>query len=561
MTKRFLTTTAGLVAVIILLTSSLSQPAQAGTRTVIVINDTPFPCTILKHDEKSISVFLTEVGVPTEIPWDKLSRIERNRLKKLLNISTQTTRGPQGLKIDGIEVKTRRGTYVGIELKDRSNKDFLAMRCPNTPLWTIPRDSIISVKAKKVWSGTIFTPGERLRLKKAKVNPTTAQDFYKMAVWCSENELFPEAVDYAAKAEIVNPDLVEQTKELRTKIAELKKKADARKIYSLYLKAVASNSISRALKLLATLESDYPDFEQLTSELKKKPFLEKRRTKTQRREVVSLYYRYMDEFVRRCVTKKTSDTPPVPITIVHLRSGSTISGNLQGGADGDKITLLIEGRKYEIERKHVERVETKMLNKGPFRPRTLAECKAYSTATKGGIVADIENAISKDVSIPVKQVGEIWKKRLSDAIKVTVGREDSKAQIATYHDAHYSTGSWLRSGGSASGGGVVMGGTSGGTSRTGRTTGGNSNGNKKNPNDDPETWWAKQSLSLRGQILKAMCAEAIMKVEKVYKERCSHCTGDGLNTILSSTGSGTMRRQVPCRACRGAGFFWGVSYR
>jgi len=78
---------------------------------------------------------------------------------------------------------------------------------------------------------------------------------------------------------------------------------------------------------------------------------------------------------------------------------------------------------------------------------------------------------------------------------------------------------------------------------------------------DAETWWKDQPSIVKTQVLHAMCAEAIMKVERVYEENCINCGGNGQIEVMTM-GAGTGGRCIyPCSVCRGSGRFYGVSYR
>ncbi len=52
-------------------------------RTVIIIGDVSYPCRIIRHDEKTITVYLFEAETVTQIGWEKLAPAERMRLKAL----------------------------------------------------------------------------------------------------------------------------------------------------------------------------------------------------------------------------------------------------------------------------------------------------------------------------------------------------------------------------------------------------------------------------------------------------------------------------------------------
>jgi hypothetical protein len=212
-----------------------------------------------------------------------------------------------------------------------------------------------------------------------------------------------------------------------------------------------------------------------------------------------------------------------------------------------------------------------MVENGPFRWRNLAECRQYVTDRKGGVTADIVAAIGKDLEVDDKKVQEIWGQRLSDVFEVDGGGVKTPVLVTAYQDAHWGAGSWLRAGaGGGAGAGPVAPGAGGvrnprtprGGGAVGAGAGGAAGAQGQAQWDDPETWWGKQALRTKELILKAMCAEAIMKVEKIYEEPCSNCGGSGSIEVMNAGGgTGSSRFTYPCSVCRGSGKFVGVSYR
>src|SRR5512135_2286351 len=74
-----------------------SERARADINTVIVMDDTPYPCKVIKHDEDTITIYLIETKTAVEIRWDKLSPSERRRLKNLVTVEDPLAGGkPMG---------------------------------------------------------------------------------------------------------------------------------------------------------------------------------------------------------------------------------------------------------------------------------------------------------------------------------------------------------------------------------------------------------------------------------------------------------------------------------
>ncbi|MHC4502054.1 MAG: hypothetical protein ACYTFI_02030, partial [Planctomycetota bacterium] len=65
-----------------------------------------------------------------------------------------------------------------------------------------------------------------------------------------------------------------------------------------------------------------------------------------------------------------------------------------------------------------------------------------------------------------------------------------------------------------------------------------------------------QPHEVRCQVLKAIAAEALCKVDKVIRTRCAGCGGKG-GTAVVGTGAGAR----VCATCRGTGYFIKIKYR
>jgi hypothetical protein len=474
-----------------------------------------------------------------------------------------------GSKIPGVLVVLKNGmSYRGIEITDRTTPGHRYFKFRGVPFMAIASGDIKAVKPTEVFEGEVYSPLERYRQKLAREMPKTADANFRFGEWCMENELAEEAEQHFAKCQLLDESYVERCKDKQPLLAALRSKTEARSIYQELLQDKAAGRIGKVLRAIDLLASKYSDFPENSSLAKEKILLVEMRKKQLRREVIGLFYMYMDKFVQKCAHEKKSETPAIPIKVVTLTSGTQLEGTLEGSEDADVIMLKYEGRNYSIKREYIARMETRLVEKGPFRWRTLAECRQYVTDKKGGITADIVGAVGKDLEIDDKQVLDIWGKRLSDVFEVDPGGGIKEPEVlTTFQDARWGSGSWLRGGGGT-------GGTGAGGSTPGRTGLPGGQRNPRNPRgqqvpggqqqqqqdwDDPETWWGKQPLSVKEMVLKAMCAEAIMKVEKVYTEPCSNCGGSGSIEVLGVAGGGRFR--YPCSVCRGSGTFTAISYR
>jgi len=267
----------GTISTVLLLLGlpSLTGTAQAGPTTVIVIDNQPYPCRIIKHDEKRITVYLIDLKTTTELEWDKLAPMERRRLRSLIKATDADASGrPLGKKIDGVEVTLKTGmSYRGIELKDRTSPSHRYFRFPRVPFMAINKKDVRKVAPAKIYEGEIYSPKERYRMKLAVSPARSAEDHYRTGEWCMQNELVEEASDHFAKCQLLDDSYVERCKDKMPLIQELAKKLQARKIHTQLLRDKAAGRYGRVLKAIDLLASQYPDFEENTKLGMEKPIL------------------------------------------------------------------------------------------------------------------------------------------------------------------------------------------------------------------------------------------------------------------------------------------------
>lgn len=555
-----------------------------GNSTFIIMQDKIYICKIIKHDEKSISVVLLETNPPTPLTmqWTDLPPVERSRLKGLVTVNDPALAGrPLGVKIPGVEVVLRSGiSYFGIELPDRSTPELRAFRFRGMPFVAISNKDIKDVKKTEIYDSEVYTPSERYEKKKATTPPRTPEEEFQMGVWCMDNELVQQAGDHFAKAELLDPAYGEKRKEKQPALDALAKKMQAEALDKQVMEEIGRGAYTEVLKDIKKLAELYPDFKKNTEYEMMKPTYQARRDKQLRREVVSLWNLYTDRCIDKIVYTQLSETPGVPMKVIWVKNRTEpLMGVIKGSEDAAELQLDIgDGQMLSIKRELVTKMEQRMVEKGPFRERTLAECRTYVTDAKGGITADVITEINKALGIEPKEITDIWSKRISEVYVVTDTGIKEPEQAATYQDARWSFGSWLRGAGSGNNGGVGgvggVGGNPGGSNprggnnpRAGVGTGGGAaaGGNQQQAQwKDPETWWKEQPRNIRVQILKAMCAEqnANFKVEKTYEENCINCGGTGKVEVMNiGVGANGGRYSYDCSICRGSGRFYGVIYR
>jgi tetratricopeptide (TPR) repeat protein len=505
--------------VLVLATAALAGEAPApaepsGPAAVVTIGDKAFPCRVVKHDEKGVTVFLTEAKSTVTLQWNQLADSERERIRSLVAAKDQPADSRTlGDEIDGVEVTLNSGgTYRGVELTDRQTETHRFFRCRGTPLIGFAVKDIKAVKPIKLREGEIYSAQDRYKRKLAVSPPQSAEDHFQLGVWCLENGLAQDAKDHFEKAVLLDPAYAEKVKA---------RKAD---LDALVLKGIPPK-VERPADPAAL-----------------------------RRAVISGWHLHLDYHIQRVATTFVSETPAMPVKVVRLTDGRTLEGALKSSEDAAEILLDIGGRTYAVERKLIVGMEQKMVETGPFRHRTLAECKKYVTDAKGGIGRDVAAGVAKDLGVADKEVLDIWAARLDDKVVVGPGGPKDLAEVASLHEARWGVGSWLRGGGAANpvANPVV-------------NPRGNRGGqqNQQQQLKDPETWWKEQAAATKAGILKAMCAEesGLFKVEKVFEENCTQCGGTGKIEVMGAGTGGGGKIDYACSVCRGSGKFCGVSYR
>jgi hypothetical protein len=258
--------------------------------------------------------------------------------------------------------------------------------------------------------------------------------------------------------------------------------------------------------------------------------------KSLRRSVVGSYYRMMDDLILDRVWGRVAEV------VVTLRSGESVRGKLVSEDGEDFVVVVAKGRTIKIASELVADISQAAPDRRRRAPG-FAESKKYVEDATGGITADILKGLVeqyKEFSTPQlpidrKLIEGFWKDRLTSIVVVTrEGRE--RMPVCASHEATYGTGTWLREG-----------------TRTAEATG--SRGGE-HIETDPEKWWASQPREVRCQILKAIAAEALCKVDKVIKTCCGGCDGKGGSVTV---GSAPMTRV--CAACRGSGYSIRIRYR
>jgi hypothetical protein len=215
---------------------------------------------------------------------------------------------------------------------------------------------------------------------------------------------------------------------------------------------------------------------------------------------------------------------------------------------------------FEIARSQVIEVKTVDITSGERRTPTLAESRQYVTDTSGGVTADILRDLEEqfrgytyeDGPITAEKIKEFWEGRLESRVTITNrGVRKTKRSVATWRQASYGSGSWLR-GGSAQ----ITVPTDGGGRGGARGGGGAGRGLET----DPERWWAGLRPETRLSILRAFAGEALCESE-VMETKCRNCGGRGGRPVVTSGAGGGSDGVRTCPFCRGTGRIVKLRYR
>ncbi len=171
---------------------------------------------------------------------------------------------------------------------------------------------------------------------------------------------------------------------------------------------------------------------------------------------------------------------------------------------------------------------------------------------------------------------------------------------ASFHDAEYGIGSWLRPGapkpmkyiqyqnnanpggssanrnGNGNGNGNGNSGSSSGRNGNYNNNGRNGNNNNNNNNngnnqngngqkeeesaeetDDPGIWWKSQTSSTKLKVLRAMAAEKVFKMYNKTDLSCPTCSNKGVIGASVAGGNESIQR---CPTCRGSGLLYKIIY-
>lgn len=543
--------------------------AAAGGITYVVVGGEEYPGEIVQHDEKRFKFLMGDTGEEVDLTWKALDPIELRRVQRALGMGVSRfahSRLARGELVDGIEITdVKGGVHRGLLLEDLSNDKFVYIQTANVPRWRWQVDLIRSRRKVKIEEFLVYPRRVRYDRRAIKIDPNSVADHLKLADFCEAVELVQEARDHIAKAIVLDEAVKERVSDRLVRIQAIEKKLRARALCETFRQHYVARRYRLALKCIGELEKDHAEHEGAAAIVALRPEIEKKARKYLRTQCVALWYYYFDRFVGRCVFSQIPTGRKVPLKRVFVRGHPEPYVGEMLRENDEEIVLKREGGPGEIKisKEIVLEIRSEVLETGRKRDRTFAESRAYVTDRRGGISGDIRKAVADELDIPEKEVQAFWDGRLTRIMTVGEGGvEIEQEAVASYHDAKFGFGTWLRGGGGGGGGGAVIGG--GGRSRGG-TRGGGGGAGGAGSQTDPETWWKEQPAEARSGILRAFGAEAIMTVIKEYQYPCPNCAGKGGIELMGLGGGGgggiVTGGQSVCTACQGAGMLVGIRYR
>jgi len=552
-----------------LMVTALSVGGKAADAVTILIGEEPIKGVILQYDEEGFTFLPADVSSPAYLPWHQISLSERERIRRIVGLVDEEEHDATPVdKVDGIIVTLRTGLRLkGVLLPERETAGAVYIKTKRTPYFEIKKSAVLTTEEVRLPETEVFTAEELYDRKLAEIKPVTARDHFEMARWCMKMAiLFDKARDHLVRCTIIDPLYEARTGDMVAEIEIRLKEGQARRLYEAIRRSVAIGDYDEALKLIDQLQAAYPDLRYTTEATFLKPEIEAKRQKVLRTKLVGAGYRKIDELVRRKVWNQIPDGAQIMVTLVQLKDGDAVKGKLV--EETDQLVVLESGdNTYRIARDKVAAMRPVPLRPVKLRDATFTECKEYVTDAEGGISADLVAALSRQFRIGEEEVKEIWNNRSRRTITID-DRTKITSPSARLREAKYGSGTWLREDGTERYSINIT--ESEPNKRTFRVGGrrvtfeetttkidvqGVESGQLE---QDVDKWWKKRPRETRYQILKAICADAIMDVVKTVRKKCSACGGKGHNTVLNLTGSAFQRT---CPKCRGLKYTVRLRYR
>jgi hypothetical protein len=538
------------------------------------------------------------------ISFDKLPPGDRDRVRELAaqgpepGVASGVPEPAGGEKIPATKFFLKTGRQiVGLELPELATKQNVFIKNRAAQVFPIPRDLIESSEQIQVDEREIYSLEEIYQKRWDRIDPNSASDNYEIAEYLRGVGHYVPAREHYERAKALDPRFVAQANDrleevaviIRTQVVEKLNKeihaADRGRRYG---------EMVRKIKQLGALDPNSPAYNRWMEKIGE---IEAKLAQSLRREVVTSYYLAMDEMIRKWAFGRVTDGADIPGKIVSTDNGTYMGVFVEETEDSEDgpgvIVLENDGREIRINKSTVKDVKSVNLEKRR-RQATFAESRAYVTDTDGGLTADImgtlveqygdlivahkasqaggdegdgdppdydvpapddifevpeadDDSPEKDPNVQVEvlsyeEAGQAirtyWDGRLDDIYEVTEHGTKHTPPAATQHRANWGIGSWLRDG----------------AMPKAMDDGGQAT--------DPEAWWRSLSNApeVKYQVLRAMAAEALCRVDHVDEPKCSYCAGKGYVRQFDMS-MRTKAGSKICSVCKGIGAKYVVKYR
>ncbi|MBN1807992.1 MAG: hypothetical protein JW909_02925 [Planctomycetes bacterium] len=521
--------------------------------TFLTFGDTPLKIVIKEWDADGFTFVITDTNSESELKWYDVPESEASRIQKLLGMGEEEeTQSRTGETVVGesIWLTTSRKPIVGV-VKPSPSPDYIVLDTASVKGFKIRVQDIKRREARTIYLDSVYSPEEIYAQKLDSKPPRSAQEHYEFAIMCQGYGLYQEAKGHLEIAQALDERYKERVAERIKELDDLIEKQSAETLAKEAKRAISAGKYDDALDIINKVKEFYGEDPVVLDLVAIIPEIEKKKKESIRRNVISSYYSYHDQFVRKIATGMISEGSELPGKLVYLKEGRSIKGMLESETP-ELLILKNDNREYRIEKTAIAEggITDINLNTKKRKP-SFDECRAYVTDPKGGITADILAAIAKAYNITTDEADEVWQDRLKETYVLKRGGSVIReASYTSLRSVSYGHGVWLRAGGSSSGVRTV--GNAGNSGRGGSSSG------STTLETDPEKWWNAQPESTRVQLLTALSVEALFHVVSTDKIPCPQCGGKGATQSIGT--QGTIEGKL-CSYCRGLGHTIRLKYK
>jgi len=499
-------------------------------------------------------------GLDIELPWDVLSQADIARVKNRGMVGAAAV-GDGGDGEDALAAQARpkvatvtamrcimEGGHqiVGLPLEDESTPEIIYIRTRNARKFPVHRKEVLRTEAVEVPETEVYSGDDIYVMLLAKMNPKTGKDHYDIAEYLMAVGNYERAREHYERARLMEERLADNVARKMEEIDIFQQQEVNRSYDELINRDIRAGRIASALARIGQLGKIDPDSPIYTNWVAQMPRLREELKKNMRKNIVSAYYQKMEELIRKFAQNRVPDEEAIPAVVITIKGGQAYTGRLI--EDGEEyVSIEDSGRELRIARSQIAGMTNTTIVASKRWP-TFAESRQYVADASGGITADILKELEeafRDMGVTREDIEGYWKDRTRSVVEIGQSGRKVTPAVSSWHDASYSSGSWLRAGG----GPVVV-----------TTTG--SGGQSGGIETDPERWWAKQSADARYTVLRAFAGEALCEAQ-VFTTNCEMCGGKGGIVVVGGVLSpgGTSAGVNMCPACRGSGKVINIRYR